>query len=450
MYTSFFFHFSSIEYGQRAKTSTKMSFSSKQKAMAIAPKITSALSIAGSCIIVFQVLKGGRSERKRKLSTVSNRLLLGMSICDILVSACFFLTSWPIPRGTYNVYGAVGTQGTCIAQGFFSQFSIAVVMYNAMLALFYLIKIRWQWRDNRIATKVEPFMHAYALLFGIGTSAAGVALDLYNNDIWECWISPMPLDCKESWDNHGETTCIRGNNASLYRWVFYYAPLWCAILFVTVVMFLVYRAVRSVEKKNEKYLPAGVRAHRKHSKQVAEQGFWYCGAFYITWIFPTITRLTQVINHEAPYPLVIITAMFVPLQGFFNCLVYMHPRYKRERDGRRSQSSSTTSQPSSSFQMTSRSFSQKRNTDSIESRVSTEVRSRSISQSDVTVANCTKLDESVVAEENGMGKSSEELDEEPCVENERGISSEALDEEPCVVAEENETGISSEAIDEEK
>jgi hypothetical protein len=393
-----------------------------------------------------------------------------MSTCDIFVSSWFFLTSWPIPRGTPDVYGAVGTHGSCVAQGFFSQFSIAVVMYNAMLALFYLLKIRWQWRDRRIATKVEPFMHAWALIFGIGTSSAGVALNLYNNDIWECWISPMPLDCKESWDNNGETTCIRGDNASLYRWVLYYAPLWFAIVFVTLVMFLVYRAVRAVEVRNEKYLPAGMLARRKHSKQVAEQGFWYCGAFYITWIFPTITRLTQVINHEAPYTLVIITAMFVPMQGFFNCLVYMHPRYKREREGRRTQqSTSATSRQMSSEISTSRP--QRVGTCSIGSRVSSKGQSRGISQSDVTEANVTKFEELVVAEEYRIRTDEEELDKEPCgaaEENKTGISSEAPDEElavaeenrmrtdeeepgkePCGAAEENKTGISSELPDKE-
>lgn len=378
------------------------------------------------------VLRGGRAERKKKLSTTYNRLVLGMSICDAFVSCCFFLTSWPIPAGTPGVYGAVGTQGTCIAQGFFSQFSLAVVMYNAMLALFYLFKIRYQWRDKFISTKVEPFMHAFALIVGIGTSSAGVALDLYNNDIWECWISPMPLDCKESWSHHGESTCVRGDNASLYRWVFYYAPLWFAIVFVTVVMFLVYRAVVTVEKKVEKY---GYR-ERKHSKQVAQQGFWYCGAFYITWIFPTITRLTQLITHGAPYPLVLVTALFVPLQGFFNCLVYIHPRYKRTREGARSSHQLSTDQTT-----TRKSWQQS-------SGFSTEGRSTNIAQLDATEENGTKL-ESVVAEENGSGISAEVLEETPCVvaeENGTGISAEVLDKTPCIVTEENGTGISAEAL----
>jgi hypothetical protein len=82
---------------------------------------------------------------------------------------------------------------------------------------------------------------------------------------------------------------------------------------------------------------------------------------------------------------------------------------------------------------------------SIGSRVSTKGQSQSISQSDVTEANVTNLQESGVVEENGTRNGEEELEKEPCVvaeENGTGISLEKLDEEPCTVTEENETEIS--------
>jgi len=100
-------------------------------------------------------------------------------------------------------------------------------------------------------------------------------------------------------------------------------------------MYLVYRAVLSTEMATERYDATNAR-RRKHSKQVAVQGYWYCGAFYLTWLFPTVTRLVQLIAGKTPYPLILITAMFVPIQGFFNFLVYMHPKYKKVRNQVRS------------------------------------------------------------------------------------------------------------------
>jgi len=296
------------------------SYSAKEKAIAIAPKFTSFFSMFGSGFIIQEVLR----DRRGKLSSTFHRLLLGMSICDLLASSVFFLTTWPIPRES-GVYAAVGNQASCNLQGFFSQFSLTTVMYNASLSVYYLVKIRSGMPTNRIHKRVEPILHFLSLTIGIGTSSAAMLLDLYNNDSWECWIAPLPMDCDESWKNGGETNCIRGDNASLYRWVFYYALLWAAILLVTVCMFLVYRAVLLQERRAARW------GHRdtQLAKKVANQGYWYCGAFYITWLFPTVTRLTQLIAGKTPYPLILITSIFVPIQGFCNFCVYVHPRYKK-------------------------------------------------------------------------------------------------------------------------
>lgn len=297
---------------------------SKLKAIAIAPKFPALLSIFGSSFIVLHVTYARQGKR-----STHHRILLGMSICDVFVSLVFFLGTWPIPRGSPNAFAAIGNQATCNFQGFFSQFSLAVAMYNASLSFYYVCKIRLGWSEEFITKKVEPYLHALSLTIGLATSTAAWVLKLYNNDSWECWISPNPQDCNESWKNGGVTNCFRGDNASLYRWTFYYALLWVAIVVVSVDMLLVYRFVLNQEVTSRRYdVESDVRRF-KRSKRVAVQGYWYCGAFYMTWIFPTITRLTQAIIGDAtPFALVLTTAMFVPIQGFFNFLVYAHPRWK--------------------------------------------------------------------------------------------------------------------------
>lgn len=303
-------------------------FNAKQKAIAIAPKFTSLASVLGSTFIIYDIVH----DRKRRSCTI-HRLLLGMSVSDFLSSSWFFMTSWPIPAGTPGVYGAIGNQATCTAQGFFSQFSLSTAVYNASLSVFYVLQIRLGWQKDRIARSAEPILHAFSLGVGLGTSFAGIGLKLYNNDMWECWIAPYPLDCKESWRYGSEGNCVRGDNASLYRWVLYYAILWAAIVVVTVCMLLVYRFVLNQEKVADRY---GSHCHeRKFSKKVAVQGYWYCGAFYSTWILPTITRLVQVISGNTPFWLICLTAMFVPIQGLFNFFVYMRPRYKKHKRIRR-------------------------------------------------------------------------------------------------------------------
>jgi len=224
-------------------------------------------------------------------------------------------------------------------------------MYNASLSVYYLLQIRLGWRSERIRKWAEPFLHLWPLCFGVATSTTALFLKAYNNDSWECWISPNPQDCDESWKNNGVTNCIRGDNASLYRWVLYYAWLWAAIATVCVNMYLVYSAVLRIEKQFDRYQSASYgEVHRKNTKMVARQGNLYCGVFLLTWIFPTITRLVQLATGETPYPLIVLTSFFVPMQGFFNALVYIVPRFwkkktkaKKKKEGRDGSSTVNTS-----------------------------------------------------------------------------------------------------------
>ena len=68
---------------------------SQQLALAMAPKCSSLFSIIGSGLIVMEVLK---DPKKQKLTY--HRILLGMSLFDILISSAWFLSTWPVPIET--------------------------------------------------------------------------------------------------------------------------------------------------------------------------------------------------------------------------------------------------------------------------------------------------------------------------------------------------------------
>ena len=228
----------------------------QQVALAIAPKVTSVLSLFGSGWIAIEVLT-----KRSKRTNVYNRLLCAMSLCDILVSSWFFLSTWPIPEGTPGVAFDTGTQASCTAQGFFVQFGITSPVYNSCLAVYYLLVVRYGVTEDTLKG-VEPIFHILALSFGLGTSFTGLGLDLYNSaNLW-CWIAPLPSDCLDSKRYGDETNCTRGNNAWIYRWAFYFAPLWFFIVFVTCIMVCVYMSIRRRE----------IKAIRVSQKIIAEKG----------------------------------------------------------------------------------------------------------------------------------------------------------------------------------
>lgn len=146
----------------------------QQIALAIVPKFTSFLSLLGSSWVILEV-----TTQKEKAQSVYHRLLCAMSIYDVLESVWNFCSTWPIPRGTPNIWGASGTTQTCTAQGFFLQLGLAIPMYNASLSIYYLLVIKYNMLDDTLRRRVEPSMHAASFLFAGATAFASIGLKLY-------------------------------------------------------------------------------------------------------------------------------------------------------------------------------------------------------------------------------------------------------------------------------
>jgi hypothetical protein len=72
-----------------------------------------------------------------------------------------------------------------------------------------------------------------------------------------------------------------------------------------------------------------VEANAFGSRLVFQQSVWYTFAFYATFTFATINRALQQANVSIPYPLLVLHAIFLPLQGFFNVLIYRCAFFQR-------------------------------------------------------------------------------------------------------------------------
>jgi hypothetical protein len=96
-------------------------FSESQRiALAILPKLTGFLSMVASFWIIVEVLTD-----IVKRSNVYHRLLLGMSLVDLISSISYFASTWPVPSGTDDVTWAIGNERSCSLQGLFLQFGVA-------------------------------------------------------------------------------------------------------------------------------------------------------------------------------------------------------------------------------------------------------------------------------------------------------------------------------------
>ena len=97
-------------------------------------------------------------------------------------------------------------------------------------------------------------------------------------------------------------------------------------------MATIFCKVHAVEKKSRRYShssPGG------NSRDVAMQALFYCVSYSIPWIWAPIKAsidtadivFTRPNADDAVVALSIVNAVFFPLQGFFNFLIYLRPRY---------------------------------------------------------------------------------------------------------------------------
>lgn len=344
---------------------------SQQVAYAVVPKFSGAISVTFSTLILFSVL---RSQGKRR--GCYHRLLAAASMVDILHSSSLSLSTWPVPRDS-GVLWAVGTTHTCTAQGMFLQFGLTSVLYHAALSLYYVCIIRFNWKDAQIK-RIEPFLSGVPFTIGAGTALAGLPLKLYNNSNLWCWIAPLPSTCRRA-------DCVRGANADFYRYAFFYGPLWLMMILVMTNLVVIFTHVRKIEqaanshrfsshaiksslagiqeesREEEKEetnniqdtfqspqdgtagkTPPKIRCQGRtsrsirapssaRSRKVANQCLFYAAAFIVNWLPVSILRSFQAAGRPVPYWLVILTAIFSPLQGCSNALVYLYPNYVSER-----------------------------------------------------------------------------------------------------------------------
>jgi hypothetical protein len=209
-----------------------MTFTPQQQVvLAIMPKISAILALLADGWIITEVLTDQSSTSKQppKRHHPYHRLLCAMSLYGSLESLSNFASTWPMPRGTPGVYGAMGTQTTCTLQGYLESFSMCAPMYNACLSFYYLLVIKYGWSEEALRRTVEPCMHFGIFAFTFGSATYTLTTDLYNPaNLW-CWIASVPSNCWDSWRYGDQATCIRGDNAWIFRWAFYYAPLWGCI-----------------------------------------------------------------------------------------------------------------------------------------------------------------------------------------------------------------------------
>jgi hypothetical protein len=273
---------------------------------------------------------------KRK-STPYKRLLMGMSICDVISSLSIPLWAFLLPKDSSSQSSrvwAVGNDTSCTAMGFFSQFSFSGILYNGMLSYYYLLTVRFAYQDRQMARCGEPFMHVLSIGFPTVTALIGAILGVYSDGEigLQCWVDNYPKGCGD----YVGVPCL----SPLIGWIFGGWIMFFMIFSIVINNVTIYRFVRQTiyhgRRQSSFAAGQGLDSQTRRVQAVATQAFLYVGSFVLTYAWQMILRIIEGSFGDGSwesslFPLLVLNAIFMPLQGVFNILVYARPNYLRAR-----------------------------------------------------------------------------------------------------------------------
>lgn len=266
----------------------------KRKVLVWLPRVMAFLSLLGSSFIIFDA---ARTQEKRE--TTFHQLMIILSIFDIFGSLGYLFTSLPIPVEDY-IYGSYGNDKSCVAQGVFIQLGTISCYTNVSLALYFWFVTTMGWNELQIK-RIRVLLFGVPLLVGFIFTFAGIP-----------YFDNMILWCN--------------NTAKWWPDI----PLAIAIVAATCLMVSICVHVYFTERASDRWRGRreSRRSRRSLANQVFWQSFWYIIAFYITWVPYLALQYTWATGKAfSSYGFILFAGTMVPLQGAWNCFVYIRPRY---------------------------------------------------------------------------------------------------------------------------
>ena len=284
--------------------------------------LTSGLvSFLGSLTIIFIIWR----DRHQKLKFLYHRILFAVSLIDCVASLNFAFGFLLVPEG--NFWGAQGNIASCEASAFLNTFFGSQIPYNFGLALYYVLIIRYGKTQEFVARHVEPYIHILSI-----SAPMGIALwALFTNVLnpmpflagW-CGIAKYPPLCDAA---AGE--CSRGFTHRAISFAIIFGVMLPSFIGIAIIMFMIIRHVRGRIAAVERYRT------RSRLDQTARQIVAQSLLYIVASLLPNGILLVQhVLNYIFPsqqvtlrFVISCMVKLILPLQGLFNLIIYIRPRY---------------------------------------------------------------------------------------------------------------------------
>jgi hypothetical protein len=283
--------------------------------------ISGLVSLLGSLAIIFIIWR----DRSTKLKFLYHRILFAMSLIDCVASLNFAFGFLLVPEG--NFWGAQGNIASCEASAFLSTFFASQIAYNFGLALYFVLIIRYGKTQEFVARYVEPYIHILSLSIPMAVTFWALFTNSFNPmpflGGW-CGLAKYPPLCDAA---AGE--CSRGFTHGAISFAFLFGVMLPSLIGIAIIMFMIIRHVRGRVASVVRYR---TRPRLDQlSRQIVAQSLLYIVAS----LLPNgILLVHHILSHIFPsqqatlrFVIAFMVKLIVPLQGLFNLIIYVRPRY---------------------------------------------------------------------------------------------------------------------------
>jgi len=250
-----------------------------------------------------------------------------MNICILPYAITDFVGTWAMPVGTPYRIGALGNQGTCIAQGFVSIIvTIAVPYYYSSLSVFSCFAVRNSFKEENYR-HIEKWIHLGAIIVSLPFAINVAATKSINPSVLKCFIGEYPFGCLDD----PNVPCERGGASAAEKM---YSLMFVIITFIIPPTSLLYlrgfikRATRDTNRSVGK--KKIIETFRKRAlKDLTHQSSLYLLSFWSTQIIAYIHYGYHLITGKGSYSLGIVGRCCLAFQGVVLMWVYLQLEAKK-------------------------------------------------------------------------------------------------------------------------
>merc|ERR1740139_1631532 len=274
-----------------------------------------------------------------------------MNISDLLcTSILHVIGTWFAPKGTG--FWSAGNEHTCDIAGWsYALFYPCALVYNAVLSIVFLLIVRYSWNEEDFRKWSYFILCSPPVLVTLLHIPCLRYYKYMNYGSWTCYFTPSPpycdvtpgMECNE--DNLGIYT--------YYDWL----NLCMSLLSTSIILYACVRLFWVARQSDEslRTYRSSTQGNYRTSNRVAVSSLLYSGGNLLVVLPVIIYYIGTIAKVEAVSFWIFIDfhwAIFQPLQGFLNALVYFRPKYldykKEKRKEKASRTSNLAANPTSS------------------------------------------------------------------------------------------------------